>query len=223
MSTTIKRTITGAAAVGAAGTLLLGALPSDAATSTAAATAASTSTAGVRTVVAASSLPALKASNVRYVNRSWGCDPEYGCSVVAEVPKGWKLTKLSHLHAKFTAGSGTWMLRIDGSGRAPQTTLAAAKQKQRALRGVRGLKILSVTSGTIASRIEGSPRVAFTTVTYTYRDRVRGTRWVATRYMDRADHGEYTQLEVTVSGRVKDQAALKAIQNRATQTAAQYG
>ena len=41
--------------------------------------------------------------------------------------------------------------------------------------------------------------------------------------MDRADRGEYAQLEVTVSGRAKDQAALKAIQNRATQTAAQYG
>jgi hypothetical protein len=41
--------------------------------------------------------------------------------------------------------------------------------------------------------------------------------------MDRADRGEYAQLEVTGAGRVKDPAALKAIPNRATQTAAQYG
>jgi len=203
----------GIAALGAAGALLLGALPSQATTSTA--------TVPQKTV-AASNVPALKATQIKYVSASWNCND--GCHNIAQVPKGWGMTYLGKDEAKFTGGAGNWTVRINGYARPTLTTKAAVAAKVKALKGTRGLKIESVTSSSLPWLIPGAnTRIYFTTVSYTYVDGARGTRWVSTRYADESLGGKSAHFEITVGGRIKDAGALKVVQNRATQTVTQAG
>lgn len=202
----------GIAALGAAGALLLGALPSNAATSTVAA----------QQTVAASNVPALKATQIKYVRTGWDC--RNGCHNSAQVPKGWTMSYLGRSEAKFTGGQGNWTVRINGYAKPSLTTKAAVAAKVKALKGTRGLKIESVTSSSLPWLIPGAnTRIYFTTVSYTYVDGARGTRWVSTRYADESFAGKSAHFEITVGGRVKDAGALKVVQNRATQTVTQAG
>lgn len=211
MNKTIKLSAAGIAAIGAAGSVLLGALPSDAATGTAAASKPGT----------------LHASQLKYVDHTWACGPKgtldgLNCQVGAQAPKGWKWTKLDRYQARFDDRSKTWMLRIDGDLPNAGSTAAMAKAKQKALRGTPGLKILSVKTASLPNTATQT-RITFTTVTYTYRDARRGTRWVATRYADPMDGGAGAQEELTVGGRPQDAGALGVVLNRATQTVALAG
>jgi hypothetical protein len=207
MNKMIKRGIAGVGALGAAGGVLFGALPSDAATTT----------------VAASKLGTLHASQIKYVTHHWACDTDGGldgraCEVSAQIPKGWAWTPLDRYEARFDK-SKTWMLRIDGYIEDPGTPAEWAQNKKRALRGTPGLRILSVKNGSLPSLVNKRlPRVVFTTVTYTYRDSKRGTRWVASRYVDQVWGGDSAREEITVAGRPQDAGALGVVLNRATQT-----
>ncbi|GAA0942543.1 hypothetical protein GCM10009554_35140 [Kribbella koreensis] len=209
MNKMIKRGIAGVGALGAAGGVLFGALPSDAATG-----------------AAASQPGPLHSSQLKYVTHTWACDSDAGldgraCQVGAEVPKGWAWTKVDRYQARFDK-SNLWMVRIDGYLPNAGSTTAMAKAKQKALRGTAGLKVLSVKSSSLPNTVTKS-RIYFTTVTYTYRDATRGIRWVATRYADPMDHGAGAQEELTVSGRPQDAGALGVVLNRATQTVALAG
>ena len=208
------RTLACVVAVGAAGTLPAAALPSQAAVMTASTT----------TVAASSNLHALDASKLRYIRRCWGYVgyPNAGCEVSAAVPKGWKMTRLSTYHARFDDRSRTWMVRINGGLGGKQSSSTAALSKQRSLRGVPGLRIVSrVTSTEVyAPGPNPSTTVKVTTLTYTYRS-YRGTRWVATRYVEL--WGPHAYVEITVAGRQKDQAGLKTVLAKATRTIALAG
>jgi hypothetical protein len=208
------RTLACVAAVGAAGMLPAAAPPSQAVVTTA----------STATVAASSNLHALDTSKLRYVQRCWGYtgSPNHGCDVAASVPKGWKMTKLSTYHARFDDRSRTWMLRINGGLGGKQTSSAAALSKQRSLRGIPGLRIVSRVTSTEAYKPGPNPSttVKVTTLTYTYRS-YRGTRWVATRYVEL--WGPNVYVEITVAGRPKDQAGLKTVLTEATRTIALAG
>jgi hypothetical protein len=212
MNKMIKRSVAGIGALGAAGGVLFGALPSDAATTTA----------------AASKLGTLHASQIKYVTHDWACDSNGGldgraCQVSAQIPKGWAWTKVDPYEARFDK-SKTWMLRIDGYLTGAGSTVKFTQARIKALHGTPGLKIVSVKTSSLPSSINKDlPRITFTTVTYTYRDGARGTRWVATRYSDHMYGGDFATEKLTVSGRPQDAGALGIVLNRATQTIQQAG
>ena len=68
-----------------------------------------------------------------------------------------------------------------------------------------------------------APPVAYTSITYTYRDGARGQRWVTTRFIDTLEHGKRAYIEVTVAGRPQDQAGLNRVLAEATQRVALVG
>jgi hypothetical protein len=180
------------ATIAAAGAMLTGSLPAGASTTH-------------QTVAASNHLAKLNAGKLSYARRCWGVPPtrNQGCEVSAVVPTAWKLTKLSTYHARFDDGTRTRMLRIDGN--------LSGKQKQSSLRGVPGLKIISRATTKVNS-------MTVTTLTYTYRDGARGTRWVATRYVQPYSQISKSFIEITVAGRPTDKAGLQSILTRATNT-----
>ena len=123
--------------------------------------------------------------------------------------------------AKFTDGWNTWMLRVDGGLDGKVSVNTASEQRVKALHGVSGLKIVARAHGTVKSKVPWTaPPVAYTSITYTYRDGARGQRWVTTRFIDTLDHGKRAYIEVTVAGRPQDQAGLKRVLAEATQRVA---
>jgi hypothetical protein len=209
MNKTMKRTVSGLAAVGAAGAVLFGALPSDASTTT--------------TTVAASNVPPLS-PKLAFVANRWGCDGGgtlngKECTRGAMVPKGWKWTRLSRENAKFSDRSGTQFIRL---ALGPQTvsTAKAVARKQAALRGTRNLKVLGVAT----VRVPGQSGNVYSTIVYTYTDAARTNRWVATRYLDNyGQNGRTAHIELTVGGRIQDQAGLKIVLARATTSVYEAG
>jgi hypothetical protein len=100
----------------------------------------------------------------------------------------------------------------------------AGQQRVKALHGVPGLKIVARAHGTVTSRVPWTaPPVAYTSITYTYRDGARGRRWVTTRFIDTLEHGKRAYIEVTVGGRPQDQAGLNRVLAEATQRVALVG
>jgi hypothetical protein len=188
------------ATIAAAGAILTGSLPAGASTTH-------------HTVAASNHLAKLNAGKLSYARRCWGVPPtrNQGCEVSAVVPSAWKLTKLSTYHARFDDRTRTWMVRIDGHLSGALTSAAAAKKKQTSLRGVPGLKIISRATTKVNS-------MTVTTLTYTYRDGARGTRWVATRYVEPYSDLSKSFIEITVAGRPTDKAGLQSILTRATNT-----
>lgn len=208
MKKTTVRVLAGTALFGALG-LLLGVAPSDAAVP-------------ARAAVTASAKPALNPAQLAYTYKCWGHGQH--CNVSVHAPKGWKFTQLDRMQAKFTDSSNTWMLRVDGGLSGKLTTQAAADQRVKALHGVPGLKIVSRSHGTVKSKVGWStPAVAYTTITYTYRDGARGQRWVSTRFIDTYQNGKTAYIETTVGGRPQDQAGLNRVLGEATQWVALVG
>lgn len=202
------RVLAGTAILASAG-LLVGIAPSDAAVTT-------------RAAVSAHTKPALNPASLSYTYKCWG-HPD-NCNVSVYAPKGWKFTQLSLAHGKFTDTSNTWMLRVDGGLGGKVSTNTAAQQRVRALRSTPGLKIVSRAHGTVKSEVPWSmPAVAYTSLTYTYRDGARGQRWVSTRFVDTFDNGKHAYIEVTVAGRPQDQAGLNRVLAQATQRVALVG
>jgi hypothetical protein len=197
----VSASTAGIAAVGAAGAVLLGALPSDASTTK---------------TVAASNATTLNASSLSFVSTRWSCDEGpwlngKNCHIGALTPKGWKVTKLNSMGAKFTPKAGSYFLRI-GEGPYDLSTAKAVAAKQKALKGTKNLKVLGV-----ATAHSGS--VVYSTIVYTYTDAARTTRWVATRYQSTGGTGGSAGIELTVGGTVKDQTGLKTVLARATTSA----
>ncbi|MEV0791520.1 hypothetical protein [Kribbella sp. NPDC050459] len=207
--TLTARVLAGAAIIAAAG-LFVGIAPSDAAVP--ARTAA----------VTAHAKPALKASSLHFGYKCWG--RVGNCNVAVYAPTGWKFTQLSREQAKFTDSSNTWMLRVNGGLGGKVSTTRAADQRIHALRSVAGFKLVSRTNGTAPSKVGWSaPRVAYTQITYTYRDGARGQRWVTTRFVDTFENGRRAYIELTVAGRPQDKAGLTKVLTVATERVALVG
>ncbi|GAA0942539.1 hypothetical protein GCM10009554_35130 [Kribbella koreensis] len=201
----VSASTAGIAAVGAAGAVLLGALPSNAATTH---------------NVAASNATGLKPSSLSFVNARWFCEEGnwFGgkdCHIGAVVPKGWNVTSLNHSDAQFTPKKGAYFLRV-AEGPYNLSTKQAVAAKQKALRGTKNLKV----QGVATARSGG---IVYSTIVYTYTDSAKHTRWVATRYQDRSGTGKSAGIEITVGGTVADKAGLTTVLARATTSAYQAG
>jgi hypothetical protein len=163
------------------------------------------------------------ASNVQsttFVKRYFSCYAGYGCQVTATLPATWRYVKLNRDEFRFADRSAPRMIRIRVGLGDKVSTATAAAQKQAALRGTRGLKVLSRSTTTMTSTMQQGP-LTVTTLVYTYRSGST-TRWVATRYV--GQHGERTaSLELSVGGRVQDRALLTTVLNKATTSMALYG
>ena len=208
MKKTTLRVLVGTAIIGAVG-LVLGVAPSDAA-------------APARTSVAAHAKPALNPASLSYKYKCWG--HVGNCNVSVYAPTGWKFTRLGMYEAKFTDSSNTWMLRVNGGLGGKVSTTRAADQRIHALRSVAGFKLVSRTNGTAPSKVGWSaPRVAYTQITYTYRDGARGQRWVTTRFVDTFENGRRAYIELTVAGRPQDKAGLTKVLTVATERVALVG
>jgi hypothetical protein len=209
MRNKLRSTLAGALMVGAAGFMATSALPSNA-------TQTSTSTAAV------SGKPILDPANITYVRKCWGpSNPSHRCDTSVAVPIRWSMTKLSIHHARFQDKSKTVALRVNGRLSGKATTVAAATRRERALQGATGLKIVSRVSG--ATPVLGEQDAYYTTLTYTYRDSRRGTRWVATRFVGLIEGSKRATVEITVAGRTIDRVGLTRVLAHATQTVAQAG
>jgi hypothetical protein len=138
----------------------------------------------------------LQADSLQYTLQTFGTTSE---PVSAEVPSSWKATQ-EGTRPRFVEPSGVWQLRFDtrGSSRSP------AEQVEVRARSIdeRDLKVLSRDNGTLI---------------YTYVDQSRGPRMGLSRWVS-TDSGKTSAVEITVGGRPKDEAALRAVLEQATKT-----
>ncbi|GAA0598737.1 hypothetical protein HPO96_21405 [Kribbella sandramycini] len=161
------------------------------------------------------------AAGPSYNYQCWGWAKDH-CNVAVQAPKGWKFTQLDQFEAKFTKGTNQ-LLRVDGIY-AKVSPKAQVARKTAALRKVPGLKILSQYHGVERSTIPGNaPKVVYYDVKYSYTDGARGYRVVTTRYADTLDGGNRAYVELTVGGRLQDQAELQQVLRKATQTVTLVG
>ncbi|TDD60389.1 hypothetical protein E1263_11480 [Kribbella antibiotica] len=176
---------------------------------------------GTTVVALAGAAPAVAAGNsLAFGSRYFDCDPEYGCHGSAVLPKSWKYTGLGNGEGRFTDTSVPRMIRIDTDLDSHPGTATAALNKQKALKGTPGLKIIGLQNGTMKSTMQQGP-LRISTLVYTYRSGSQ-TRWVATRYI--GFHGDKTaSAEVTVGGRVQDRTLLGTVLTKATESLAMAG
>lgn len=206
----MKRWGVGLAVVGAAGLVLSGVLPADAAVGSSAKYVA----------VSTASTASTAQSSPAFARRYFVCYPDYGCSASAVLPKTWRAIRLGTFEYRFADRTAPRMIRVRVNLRG-LSTVAAAKHKQAALKGTRGLKILSRTTTTTMKSTNGQGPLTVTTLVYTYRSGST-TRWVATRYVAQWGMSE-ANVELTVGGRSKDRAVLTKVLDKATTTIALAG
>jgi hypothetical protein len=105
----------------------------------------------------------------------------------------------------------TYWLRVESVPDAPPDKQARDDLRGELQRnGTRDLKVLDSDSGTVQSRIDGTQR-RYEELDYTFTDQNRRQLLVLTRWVD--------GIEISVIGRVKDEAGLRTVLERATQTA----
>jgi hypothetical protein len=138
----------------------------------------------------------LQADSLQYAAQTFGTDR---APVSAEVPATWKAGQDGE-RPRFLDPTGVWQIRFDtrGSSKSPERQVS---DRERSIKEAQ-LKVLSRDNGTLI---------------YTYVDKVRGPRmglssWIST------DNGDSSAVEITVGGRPQDEAALRAVLERATQT-----
>ena len=199
----MKRWGLGLAVLGTAGLMVAGMVPADATVT------------APRQDVAASNI-----QSTVFAQRYFSCYEDYGCSVTAMLPKTWRYVKLGSDEFRFLDRSVPRMVRFHVNLGGEVTTAAAAKKKQAALRGTRGLKVLSRSTTTMKATMQQGPLIV-TTLVYTYKSGST-TRWVATRYIGQWGD-KHANIEITVGGRRKDRALLTTVLNKATSSVALSG
>jgi hypothetical protein len=147
-----------------------------------------------------------------FVKRYFNCYYDEGCFATAVLPKTWRAIRLGTDEYRFADRTAPRMIRIRMNITGPSTA-ADAKHKQAALKGTRGLKILSRTTTTMKST-SGQGPLTVTTLVYTYRSGST-TRYVATRYIAMWSLSS-ANVEMTVGGRLKDRAVLTKVLDKAT-------
>jgi hypothetical protein len=138
----------------------------------------------------------LQADSLQYTLQTFGSKSD---PVSAEVPTGWNSAQ-DGTRPRFTDPTGVWQIRFDtrGSSRSP------AEQVESRERSIdeQDLKVISRDNGTLV---------------YTYVDQTRGPRMGLSRWVS-VDQGQSSAVEITVGGRPKDEAALRAVLEQATKT-----
>jgi hypothetical protein len=119
--------------------------------------------------------------------------------VSAEVPSGWKSSD-DGTRPRFLDPTGVWQVRFDtrGSKESPDQMVASRRRSI----DEKDLEIASQANGTLV---------------YTYTDKERGPRMGLSRWLS-TDGGKTSAIEITVGGRPKDEAALRDVLQRATDT-----
>ncbi|MEI8408048.1 MULTISPECIES: hypothetical protein [unclassified Kribbella] len=138
----------------------------------------------------------LRADSLQYTLQTFGTKSD---PVSAEIPTGWNSTQ-DGTRPRFVDPTGVWQIRFDtrGSSRSPE------EQVDSRARSIEepGLKVISRDNGTLI---------------YTYDDQSRGPRMGLSRWIS-TDGGKNSAVEITVGGRPKDEAALRAVLEQATKT-----
>ncbi|WP_405063771.1 hypothetical protein OG474_19565 [Kribbella sp. NBC_01505] len=136
----------------------------------------------------------LQSDSLQFAAQTFGTDRS---PVSAEVPTTWRANQDGE-RPRFQDPSGVWQIRFDtrGSSKAPDRQVS---DRERSIKETQ-LNVLSRDNGTLV---------------YTYVDGARGPRMGLSRWIS-ADNGSSTAVEITVGGRPQDEAALRAVLERAT-------
>lgn len=138
----------------------------------------------------------LQADSLQYTSQPFGSKQE---PATAEVPTGWKSAQ-DGTRPKYVDPTGVWQLRFDTRG-SKQTPAELVEARADSIEE-KDLKIISRDNGTLI---------------YTYEDKTRGPRMGLSSFLPTAD-GKRTKVEITVGGRPQDEAGLRAVLQRATDT-----
>lgn len=138
----------------------------------------------------------LQAGSLQYTSQPFGADD---APATAEVPTGWK-SSTGGTRPKYVDPTGVWQIRFDTRG-SKQTPDQLVDGRAGSIEE-KDLKIISRANGTLI---------------YTYVDQTRGPRMGLSSFLPTAD-GSRTQAEITVGGRPQDEAGLRAVLQRATDT-----
>jgi hypothetical protein len=152
------------------------------------------------------------AAAVKFKTRHFDCFYETGCLSSAEVPSTWKAIKIDVFSTKFV-GAGNQFVRFDNIVDGSKTTATLLKAKQKALKGTKGLHIVSIATKKLKSNTGMGPLTA-STIVYTYQSG-KTTRWVATRYLGTYGYDQATN-EITVAGSPKNAKFLGTVLARST-------
>jgi hypothetical protein len=138
----------------------------------------------------------LQGGSLQFAAQTFGSD---NAPVTSEVPVGWKSPQ-SGTRPRFADPTGVWQIRFDtrGSRQSPDelvTARAASIEEQ-------NLTVISRAGGTLV---------------YTYVDKIRGPRMGLSRWIAGAD-GKRSAIEITVGGRPQDEAGLRTVLDKATQS-----
>ncbi|GAA1687852.1 hypothetical protein GCM10009745_35860 [Kribbella yunnanensis] len=189
----MRKLISGVAATIAAGGMILGAsaLPSHAETT----------------------VTRQAASAVKFKTRYFDCYSSTGCLASAEVPSTWRFVQPTVYDYKFL-GAGNQFVKFNNTiGGSDRTTAQEMKAKQKALKGTKGLHILSMATKKLKSNTGMGPLTA-STIVYTYKSG-KTTRWVATRYLGTYGYDQATN-EITVAGSPNNAKFLGTVLARST-------
>jgi hypothetical protein len=138
----------------------------------------------------------LQPGALQFAAETFGTERE---PITAEVPAGWK-TSQSGTRPRYIDPTGVWQIRFDARG-SKQTPDALLEARQGSI-DEPDYKVISTDN---------------TTLVYTYTDRERGPRMGLSRWIA-ADDGDRSAVEITVGGRPQDEAGLRAVLERATET-----
>lgn len=138
----------------------------------------------------------LQADSLQFTSQTFGSDD---APVTADLPTGWKSTQAG-TRPRYLDPTGVWQVRFDARG-SKQTPAQQVEARANSI-DEQDLKVLSRDNGTLI---------------YTYVDKVRGPRMGFSRFLPTAD-GKRTAMEITVGGRPEDEAGLRAVLERATDT-----
>jgi hypothetical protein len=138
----------------------------------------------------------LQPEALQFVAQTFGTDRS---PITAEVPSGWKSSQ-SGTRPRYVDPTGVWQVRFDARG-SKQTPAALLSARQGSI-DEPDYKVLSTENSTLV---------------YTYTDKARGPRMGLSRWIPAGDSGR-SAVEITVGGRPQDEAGLRAVLERATET-----
>lgn len=138
----------------------------------------------------------LQAGSLQFTSQAFGADD---APATADVPTGWK-SPSGGTRPKYVDPTGVWQIRFDTRG-SKQSPDQLVDSRARSIEE-KDLKIISRDNGTLV---------------YTYVDKTRGPRMGLSSFRPTAG-GTATLVEITVGGRPQDEAGLRAVLQRATDT-----
>ncbi|GAA1535282.1 hypothetical protein [Kribbella lupini] len=138
----------------------------------------------------------LQPDALQFVAQTFGSDRS---PITAEVPSGWKSSQ-SGTRPRYVDSTGVWQVRFDARG-SKQTPAALLAARQGSI-DEPDYKVLSTENSTLV---------------YTYTDATRGPRMGLSRWIPAGD-SDRSAVEITVGGRPQDEAGLRAVLERATET-----